>query len=93
MLILKKLIYTTTEIHKHTNIQHVQLVVLLMKSMTLKFSIKESRCRKLVLVQVLGSDDGDVVVRPNVVDGNPSLGHELSDVEVAKSDVLRPRAV
>jgi len=45
MLILKKLIYTTTEIHKHTNIQHVQLVVLLMKSMTLKFSIKESRCR------------------------------------------------
>ena len=47
---------------------------------------------KLVLVQVLGSDVGDVVVRPNV-DGNPSLGHELSDVEVAKSDVLRPRAV
>ena len=48
---------------------------------------------KLVLVQVLGSDVGDVVVRPNVVDENPSLGHELSDVEVAKSDVLRPRAV
>ena len=44
-----------------------------------------------MLVQVLCADVGRVDVGRDVVDGGPSLRHELSDEE-AQRDVLRPRA-
>ena len=45
-----------------------------------------------MLVQVLCADVGRVDVGRDVVDGDPSVGHELSDEEEAQRDVLRPRA-
>ena len=45
-----------------------------------------------MLVQVLCADVGGVDVGRDVVDGDPSLRHELSDEEGAQRDVLRPRA-
>ena len=45
-----------------------------------------------MLVQVLCADVARVDVGRHVVDGDPSLGHELSHEEEAQRDVLRPRA-
>ena len=45
-----------------------------------------------MLVQVLCADVGRVDVGRDIVDGDPSLRHELSDEEEAQRDVLRPRA-
>ena len=45
-----------------------------------------------MLVQMLCADVGRVDVGRDVVDGDPSLRHELSDEEEAQHDMLRPRA-
>ena len=50
------------------------------------------RVPEAMLVQVLCADVGRVDVGRDVVDGDPSLRHELSDEEEAQRDVLRPRA-
>ena len=45
-----------------------------------------------MLVQVLCADVGRVDVGRDVVNGDPSFRHELSDEEEAQRDVFRPRA-
>ena len=45
-----------------------------------------------MLVQVLCADVGRVDVGRDVVDGDPSLRHELLDEEEAQRGILRPRA-
>ena len=45
-----------------------------------------------VLVEVLRTDVGEVVLRRDVMDGDPPLRHQFSDKEEAQHDVLGPRA-
>ena len=46
-----------------------------------------------VLVEVFGSDVGEVVLRWHVVDGDLPLRHQFSNEEEPQRDVLGPRAV
>ena len=47
---------------------------------------------KPVLVEVLCTDVGEVVLRRDVMDGNPPLRYQFSDKEEAQCDVLGPGA-